>query len=90
MLLDVQVVLAEILVKISLQILVAQSVALFVLSVAFALHLQALVCQMHKSVFCLEVVVGRAGPQIARFVNVNSEILRHDRPHSEVKLATEI
>ena len=43
---------------------------------------------MHISVFGFEIVISRTGSQITWLVYINAEVLSHNRPDSEVELAT--
>jgi hypothetical protein len=85
-LLDVQVVLAVLLVQVLLQLLETQSVALLICAVSPILHLQALVGKMYEVIFILKVILGAAGPHVAVLVKINSEIISNCGPDSKIEL----
>ena len=75
------------LIKVALQVVVVEGVAFFVLCVAFALHLKALVGEVDVVVAGSEVVLGRARSKVSGLVKVDSEVVRDDCPHTNVELA---
>ncbi len=77
----------EILVKVSLQIIVAQSVTFLVLCVALTFDLQTLIRQMCLNVLVFQVILRRACSQVAMLVEVNAEVLCDDCPHTHIELA---
>ena len=86
-LLDPEPVLAVMLVEVALQVVIVQRVALLVLRVALAFHLEALVSQVHEVVLVVEVVLGGTGPQIAVLVEVNAKVVGDNGPDPNVELA---
>ena len=56
MVLDANVVLGEVLIEISLQVVVRERIAFLVLGVLFTLDLQTLIGQVHKSILGLKTV----------------------------------
>lgn len=84
----VEIVLAVVLVKVLLQVVVVERVALFVLRVALAFDLQALVRQVHEVVLVPQVVLSGAGAQVAMLIKIDTVVVRDDRPDANVKLST--
>jgi hypothetical protein len=79
---------AVVLVDISLELLKAKCITFLVCPVIFLVFdLQALIGQMDVVISVGEVVVGRGGPDIAILVKINSEVVCHSRPNSDVELA---
>jgi len=85
-LLNVEVVLAVLLVQVFLKLLEAQGVALFESTVSPVFHLQTLVGQMHEVIFVFQVVHGATGSHVALFVTVDSEVISNCGPDSKIKL----
>ena len=75
------------LVKIPLQIVIVQRIALLVLRVSFALDLEALISQVHEVVLVVKIVFGGRGPEIAVLVEVNAKVIGDNGPDPNVKLA---
>ena len=57
------------------------------LCVTLTLDLKALIRQVYEGVFRLEIVICRACPQVSGLVVIDSEVIRDDGPHTQVKLA---
>ena len=57
-------------------------------AVRFVVFLEALVGQVHIVVAVLQVVLARLRAQVAFSKDVNAEIIRHQRPHSNVEFAS--
>ena len=74
-------------IQVALQVVVVECVAFFVLCVALALHLKALIGEVDVSVASFEVVLGRARSKVPRLVKVDTEVVRDNGPHSNVELA---
>ena len=53
-----------------------------------AVHLEAVISQMHHVVLVVEAIPARASAQVALLIDVNTEVSRHKGPHSYVKFAT--
>ena len=85
---NVEIVLRKVLVQVLLQVVIVECVSFLMLSVSISFHLEALIGQVHKVVFILQVVGGAAGSQIAVPVEENSEVIRNDSPDPDVELAS--
>ncbi len=77
-----------VLIKVPLQVIVAQSIAFLMLSIAFTFDLQTLICQVYISVLGFEIILGRTCSQITMLVEVNSKIVGNDSPHTHIKFAS--
>lgn len=79
--------LTVVVVKIFLQIIVAQSVSFFMSSVPITFHLQTLVSQVNERVLRFKVVFGRTRSQVPVLVKVDSVVFCHNGPNTDVKLS---
>ena len=76
------------LVQVLLQVFIVQCVSDLMLRISITLNLETLVSQVNKIVFILQVVLCTARSKIAMFVEVNTEVISDQSPHSNVELAT--
>ena len=85
---NIKIILRKVFVQVLLQVFIVQCVSNLMLRISITLNLKTLVSQVNKIVFILQVVLCTARSKIAMFVEVNTEVISDQSPHSNVELAT--
>jgi hypothetical protein len=80
--------LREVLIKVLLQDLIADSVPILMLSIVVAMLLQAVIGQVHVVVAIVQLVVVRGGAQVALVVEEDFLLSVQEDPHADVEFST--